>query len=203
MTLAAEMAYGLRQLIAVQGGPIVLRKITTLAGANPAPNPPVFDDLVVDGTLLAGVTAIDMRANPITGRLVAGDRFQLGDMIYTVVGPGAISPTTRDELPGVPFTPALAAPANDGDPVTIVSFAADTPLRALVTDFPSRLVSGETVTEKDHQVRFLAADLPAGVEPQIGDEILLQGGAEPAKIIGVSHLEIQGVHYGWACHVRA
>ena len=203
MSLAEEMAYGLRQLIAVQGGPVVLRKVTTLAGANPAPNPPVFDNLVVDGSFAAGVMSIDMRANPITGRLIAGDRFQIGSTVYTVVAPGAISPTTSDELPGVPFTPALAAPASDGDLVTIVLFAADTALQALVTDMPSRLINGETVTEKDHQVRFLAADLRAGVEPQIGDEILLQAGIEPAKVISVSHLEIQGVHYGWACHVRA
>ncbi len=204
MGLAAEMAYGLRQLISSERTPVTLRKVTTLPGANPAPNPPTYDGLVVDGAFLAGVSVINMRATPITGRLIADDQFTIqGDAtVYTVTGAGSISPTTADTLPAVPFTPVLAANAADGAAITITTFAADSTLNALVTDPPSRLVDG-TIVEREQKVRFMDSDLPAGVKPEIGDTLIMLSGTDPAEITNVDPLQMQGIRYGWSCRVRA
>lgn len=206
-TLANSMAYGLRQLLSIQGGAITFRHRTTLSGGNPSPNPPIYIAPIVNGATLAGASTIDFsvdytQGGVFTGRLIAGDTFEVaGDpTIYTVTA-DTVSPSTSDTLTTVPFTPVLALNAADGAAVTF-GFAADTPnIPALITDYPSRLIDGSSIQEKDHQIRFLASDL-VGVEPLAGDQIILPGG-DIAEVIAVSHMEVQGSHYGWSVHVRA
>jgi hypothetical protein len=202
MGLAAEMTYGLRQLIESERTTVTLRKVTVLPGANPAPNPPTYDGLVVDGAFSAGVSVINMRGDPVTGRLIAGDRFTVGTgpTVYAVTGSGSISPATADTLPAVPFTPVLAANAADGAAVVFTVFAADSSFDALVTSPPAILVNG-TIVQSDQQIRFLDASLPAGVKPGIGDTLILS--SVPAKAIAVKSMEMQGTVYAWSCRVRS
>jgi len=86
MALADEMAYGLAQLINVQGGSVTYTNVTTLPGTNPAPNPPTAFVLTVDGTTAMGLSAINLKAQILTGRLIIGDKFTIaGDTtVYTV-----------------------------------------------------------------------------------------------------------------------
>ena len=206
MSLVTELTYGLQQLINEQGGLITYRRRTTISGANPAPSPPTYVAPVVNGATLAGASSINFgvdltQGGVFTGRLIAGDTFQVaGDATtYTVTGQ-VVSPSNSDTLTGVPFTPNLARNAANGAAVTF-AFVADTPnVSALITDYPARLIDGQTITEKDHRVRMLASAL--AFDPQIGDIVILTSG-EVAAVMNVSHLEIQGQHYGWALRVRA
>ncbi|MDE2096240.1 MAG: hypothetical protein KGL39_03275 [Patescibacteria group bacterium] len=204
--LLSEMIYGLEQMIQSLGDTVVLVNRTTLTGPNPAPNPfTLVGTLNLSSAYLAGGSSVSMAASQIlTGRVVPGDSFTIaGDpTTYTVSGQ-IISPTTSQSLTAVPFAPVLQQDEPNGAEVTFTFSAYSPAFKALVTDIPGYLINGTTVTEKDHRVRFTTQDIPVGVAPQIGMLILLQGGTEPAEIVRVSHLEVQGQHYGWACQVRS
>lgn len=196
MSMAREMAYGLKMLIKDQGRTLTLRQATTLPGSNPAPNPPIYERLVVDGDWAAGAAAIAMRAVSLTGRLVPGDRFTIAGslQVYTVTAQ-AISPTISDELPEVLINPPLVADAIDGAPVSITRFASDTEIRAAVTNLPERLRPMTTATGEDSKVRFLSGrGIPA---PRIGDLMLPIG-----KVTQADELQMQGVVYGYSCVVH-
>lgn len=209
MSLATELAYGLAQLIAEQRATITYRRVTTLAGSNPAPNPPNVEQLVVAGTTLSGSTAINFRALVLTGRLLAGDTFQIaGDPMGYTVTAQTISPPPAETLTGVPFAPSLQRNAADGAAVTL-TFAADTLLQGLLTNYPAHLINGETILQDDHQLRFLASALP--FRPTAGDvvlfhagiDVLFHAGIDVGKVIRVKHMENQGTLYGWSLQVRA
>lgn len=202
MSLADEMAFGLRALIAEQGGPVVLRNKTKLNGPNPGMNPPTYDSLVIQGTVAGGAGSVVMAGSPFTGRFVSGDQFTIaGNTTVYTVNADCLSPTTADTVT-VTFTPVLAAQAADGAVVTVTKFAADTTLNAVATDFPGRLIDGTSIQAKDQKVRFLASDLPNGVLPSIGDMMLLANGTDPTTIIFPDGMSTHGVTYGWACQVR-
>src|ERR1700731_4105630 len=108
MALVDELTYGLRQLIKEQGGLITYRRVTTLSGANPAPNPPTYIGLIVNGLTTTGASAINMtvdltQGGVFTGRLIAGDTFKVaGDPTTYTVSSQVISPSTSDTLTAVP-----------------------------------------------------------------------------------------------------
>lgn len=199
--------YNLQSMILIQGGSITFRQVTSLPGANPAPNPPTYIAPVVEGFTALGSGTINFgvdltQGGVFTGRLIAGDTFQVaGDPTTYTVSAQVISPSGNDTLTGVTFTPNLAQDEPSGAAITL-AFIADFPgIPALITDYPSILINGTTIQEKDHRVRFLASAL-TGPDPIAGDIVFLPSG-EVASVINVSHLEIQGVHYAWALHVRA
>jgi hypothetical protein len=212
MSLAAEVAYGVWVMIETQGALCSYTRVTTIAGsANPAPNPPTLINMVVsDNPALMGATTIDFSASVLTGRLVAGDSFMVpGDPTVYTVDSEAISPVTSQTLTGVSFSPPLAEDVPQGT-IPTFTYAATFPLLALITDFPQYLINGTSITEKDHRMRFLATDalpgapancLPNGVTPAIGDLVTLPDGTV-YKVTRTTHLETQGVHYGWALQVR-
>lgn len=202
MSLATEMAYGLAQLINVQGGSITYTNVTTLPGTNPAPNPPTAFVLTVDGTTAMGLSAINLKAQILTGRLIIGDQFTIaGDPTVYTVNAQVLSPLATPTLPGVSFAPPLAMSETDGSAVALYPKATFS-IAALITDFPAILVNGTSIQSKDHKVRLLASSLPAGVIPSIGDLVTLPDG-EIQKVIRITHMEVQGVHYGYALQVRA
>ena len=202
MALADEMAYGLAQLIDVQGGSVTYTNVTTLPGTNPAPNPPTAFVLTVDGTTAMGLSAINLKAQILTGRLIIGDKFTIaGDTTVYTVGAQVLSPLATPTLPGVTFTPPLAMSEADGSAVALYPKATFS-IAALITDFPAILVNGTSIQSKDHKIRVLASSLPSGVIPNIGDLVTLPDG-EIQKVIRISHMEVQGVHYGYALQVRA
>jgi hypothetical protein len=212
MSLAAEVAYGLSVLIATQGGMCVYTSVTTIPqNANPAPNPPTIMAPIVAAPALSGATSINFSAAILTGRLVAGDSFMVpGDDTEYVVDAPVISPVTAPTLTGVTFSPPLLEDVAQGT-VPIFAFQAAFPLMALITDFPAFLVNGGSIQQKDHKVRFLIdgvlpgdvpSSYPAGITPNIGDTVDLPDG-QTYKVIRTSHLEVQGVHYGYSMQVRA
>ncbi len=206
MSLVAELTYGLKQLIAAQGGTITFRHRTTLSGPNPAPNPPTYIALVVDGLTALGASLINMRTDPtqggvFTGRLIAGDTFTVsGDpAIYTVSAP-AISPSGVDTVPAVPFTPPLVQAAPDGAAVSLAFVADAANIPASITGFSQILIDGSTVQEADRRIRFLASSLP-GVTPRVGDLVMVEELA--SEVIAAAAMEIDGIVYGRYLHVRA
>jgi hypothetical protein len=200
MIVETELAYGLRQMIAEQGASIVYRQRTTLPGANPAPNPPTFINLVLDGATSAGAGTVNLKADIFTGRLIAGDILVFdGDPTeYTVTGE-VISSTTSNDLVAVPITPTLVGDLDDLTSVT-VTYIADTSLQALVTNTPDQLINGTAIVASGHRVRFLSADLTGAVT--IGDEVLLPGGITE-EVTKPSRMENQGVQYGWTLQTGA
>lgn len=208
MSLAFDLAYTFSQFINIAGATISYTAVTTLDDANPAPNPPQLEDVVLSSAFGQGSTSVDMSGNLITGRLIEGDQFQIAgdDTTYTVQAQ-VISPVTEDTFTGVTISPALAQDEADGAAVTFTSFAATTTgLLALVSDFPAYLINGTSVQSKDHRVRFLAdafSSLPGfSGTPAMGDKITMPDG-EVQQVIKISHLEVRGIHYGWALQVRA
>ncbi|MFI5380738.1 MAG: hypothetical protein ACHRHE_15675, partial [Tepidisphaerales bacterium] len=119
-TLADDMAYGLAQLIKIQGGTVTYTNITSLKNqANPGVNPPTVQNLVVSGLTSLGSSAIDFSADILTGRLIIGDSFMVvGDpTVYTLTA-DALSPLVSATLTGVAFTPPLVHAAADQAAVT-------------------------------------------------------------------------------------
>lgn len=202
MSLVTELTYGLSALIAEQGALVTYRRVTTLAGANPAPNPPNVEQLVVNGNTASGASAISFRALILTGRLVGGDWFTIaGDPTGYTVTAQTISPPPAETLTAVPFTPSLQHTATDGAAVTL-GFAADTPnVQGLLTDYPAHLINGLTIVEGDQQLRLLMSAL--SFRPAVGDLVIFHAGADEAKVIRVKILENQGTLYGWSLQVRA
>lgn len=202
MILTSALAYTLGRLVAENGQQVVLTKRTTLAGANPAPNPPVYEGLVVDGPASAGATAINMKANPITGRLIAGDQFTIaGDFTTYTVTAQVISPSTADTLTAVPFAPALAHPAVNGAAVTLAPSAVYA-FRAIVAHFkPDTFAANTAVLETDKQVRLLKSALPSGIFPIAGDLLTLNGN-ERRTILTVKPVGIADHVYAYYLHVR-
>jgi hypothetical protein len=205
MSLLGEMTYGLRQLIADQGNSITFRRVTTLPGANPAPNPPTYIGLVTDGTILTGTLTINMRVDltqggVFTGRLLPGDTFTLdGDSTIYRVNAQVISPSGADTLTQVHFTPVLTY-AYDGTAVTL-AFAADIPsIPASITSFASYLVNGVTVQASDRRVRFLASYLGSTV-PVAGDKVIFANG-DIFSVVRIVRMEIDGTIYGYMLQVR-
>lgn len=200
MSLVAEMAYGLKKLIADMGYTVTIRHETKKDGANPAINPPQYESLKVSASVLAGVSTIVFAGNPFTGRFIIGDKFTIaGDLTEYTVSAEAISPTLSDTVT-VQFTPVLVANAAADVVVTVTSFAADATLRAVVTDRNTRLRPQETVQSDEDMVRFLNADLASGVVPTIGDKIMIRNVA--SQIVSVDSMEMSGTIYGWSCVVR-
>lgn len=199
--LDSALAYNLRVMIAEAGQQITLIRRTTLSGPNPAPNPPLTENLVVNGAVLAGVSAISFRADILTGRVISGDQFTItGDAtVYTISGQ-VISPTTADTLTAVPFTPVLAQNAADGAAVVITP-TAQTALNGLVTHFPpSVFVTGTTILETDLRVQVMASDLGVLV-PRAGDLILADDGA-PWTVVNVKAVGVHNAIYAYFLHVR-
>ena len=201
MSLASALAYGLAALISEQGSAITYRRVTTLPGANPAPNPPNVEQLVVNGVTFAGSAVINFRALVLTGRLIAGDRFTIvGDPRGYTVTAQTVSPPPSETLTAVPFTPSLQHNAADGVAVTL-GFAADHLLQGMLTDYPAHLINGQTIVEGDQQLRILANVL--SFRPAVGDLVIFHAGADEAKVIRIKHMENQGTLYGWSLQVRA
>lgn len=200
--LTDALTYTLAAMIANAGQQIQLVKRTTLPGANPAPNPPLYENLVADGAFLNGTGSINFRATLLTGRLIAGDQFVIaGDpTTYTVTGQ-VISPTTTDALTNVPFTPALAQNVANGAAVMIIPSAVYS-LSALLAHFrPDIFAAGTNILETDEQVRFLKRSLPSGIIPVAGDIVLLSGG-EKRNIVTVKPVGIRDAVYAYYLHVR-
>lgn len=200
-TLASDMAYGLAQLIKVQGGTVSYTNVTSLTNQqNPGVNPPTVMNLVVNGLTTSGLGLINFRAAILTGRLVAGDKFTIaGDpTVYTLTA-DALSPLTGPTLTGVAFTPVLTTTEADGAAVSL-TFSAQYNVQALITDFPAYLINGTSIQSKDHKIRALASAFAQN--PVIGDAVQLPSG-EIQKVIRTMHMELQGVHYGWSLQVRS
>lgn len=198
-TLLTALTYGLQAAINASPSNVMFTNRTTLTGANPAPNPILAENLVVDGATLTGSPTISLRADLMVGRLIANDEIMItGDPTAYVVGSQVISPTTSDTLTAVPISPTLAMDAADGAIVSILPIA-QTSLTALVTHFPAVLINGTTIMETDLRIVLLASSLP-GITPIAGDLFLVEGFNR--EIIAVTPLSSQGSVYGFRCHVR-
>lgn len=209
--LVTELAYGLLSLIRSNGGLITYTNVTTIDNAaNPAPNPPTMMGLVVADNALEGAVTINFSADVLTGRLIAGDTFQVpGDPTIYTVGSQVISPLTAQTLTGVPFTPGLAEPVS-ADAVPTFTFAATFTVRASITGFPAILINGTSIQQHDKRIRMLIDGVlpgevpnsfPAGVTANIGDLVTLSDGAI-YKVIRKDHPEMQGINYGWSLQLR-
>jgi len=195
--LESESVYDLAQMIGDQGMSVVIRNLTTVTGPQPYPNPPSLSaDFAVSGTAALHATSITFAGSLVNGRLLAGDAFKLGTdpTLYTI---GTLIQSSRNAFTGVSFSPGLVHAATNGESVAF-TFSADTTVPALVTSFPSRLVNGTTIQASDKQVRFLASSL--SYEPVVTDKIFMFG--EVYSIVNPRPIQIQGVIWAWACHVR-
>jgi hypothetical protein len=196
--LRAAMAWNLRQLIVVDGMAVTYIKRTTLTGANPAPNPLLYEGLKVDGAASAGASTINLHGDLVTGRLISGDILTIaGDaQAYTVTGQ-VISPTTANTLTTVPINPALAQSAADAAVVTVTPVA-QYPLRALVTSFPQILINGTSVLQSDLRVRLMSDDLV--VTPAAGDIVVV--GSEQRSVVIADSASAGGVTYAYFLQIR-
>src|ERR1051326_4185972 len=194
--------YQLKQLIARRGELVNFIERTTLTGANPAPNPPTVESLVVDGATLAGDGTINVRAYILTGRLIPGDIFNIaGDPTDYTVSAQVIAPSLEDTLTGVTFTPNLAFDAADGAAVTLTPVAIIPNVRALVTHFPMTLINGTSILQTDRRVRVLAGDLGSW-EPRPGSQMELPSESTTYEILQSKTVRDQGNIYAYFLQLR-
>lgn len=203
--VAAE-TYNLRQLIYKRGEPVQIINRTTLTGANPAPNPPTAEGLVVNGATAHGATTISFRASVLTGRLISGDQFTIaGDSQVYTVNAQAISPPTADILTGVTFSPGIVPVGGeaDGAAVTLIPSAVVSVPMALVTHYPPALITGNTtgILMTDRRVRVLTSDLGSLV-PLPGMLVILTTSGETYSILNVKTVRDAGTVFAYFMQVR-
>lgn len=132
-----------------KGTPIILRRTTSAVGG---PNPPVLVNPRLDGAVLAGVTQIAIRADQAVGRIVAGDKLNIGASIeYTVAAPvTARTPSMNPTVvvaPGftaVTLTAPLEDPGADGATITM-RWSADQTIYGSVASRSSSLAPDQRV----------------------------------------------------------
>ncbi len=154
---------GLADAIERKGAPIVIRRVSSSAGAVPLLNPPLFAGPVTIGAAAAiGATAIELDMARVSGRLLPGDCLQVGTLAPIVVAAAAPArPVTQPGPPGfsaVPVQPLLA-PIAAGAAVQL-AFAADLATFAMVQSFPVRLIDGERIRSRDLALKISAQLLP-------------------------------------------
>lgn len=194
--------YQLKQLIYSRGEPVQFVERTTIAGANPAPNPPTTEGLVVDGATSAGASSISFRAMVLTGRLITGDQFAIaGDPTSYTIGGQVVSPPTASVLAAVPFSPVLGQDAADGAGVTIDPSAVVNVPMALITHYPSMTINGSSILHTDRRCRVLASDLD-GWEPLPGSLAVLTTSGETYQIFSVKTVRDQGQIYAYFLQLR-
>lgn len=194
--IEAELAYNLAQMITDYGTPVTVRRVTTLTGPAPAPNPFVLNGLIANGSFLLGATTVSLKATQLNGRLIAGDAIQFtGDATKYVVGSQIIS--AANGLASITIAPGLAVAVTNGESANVL-FSADVSVSAFVTSYPTRLVNGTSIQNGDLKVRMLASALT--YEPKATDKILL--GANSYSIVNVKSMDIQGAPYGYSLQAR-
>lgn len=174
-----------------RGVPLVWRVVT---GAGPAQNPPSITGAVtVSAAALVGASALSLRATYAVGRLLDGDKIAVGAVEHTVTAPAQAS---GHQFAIVAITPPLAAAVASGAVVTL-SFGADTPVIAAVSDYadterPAGWVSGD--------MKAIIPALGMPVTPHVGHLALFDGKAMRAETIKPRRWA--GVLLGWEVQVR-
>jgi hypothetical protein len=169
-----------QSLIGALGRTLLLRRPVRQeikAGANigtVAVSPLSSAALSVNGSALAGATAIGLRRPMgLSGLLVANDSLLIGGASYRVVG-GPYQPDGAGALAAVTFTPALATPASDGDPVAVTFSGTEYTIKGAVSGFSLFLInsSDSQIESGDFKVTIAQADLDAfGIQPTTKDEL--------------------------------
>jgi hypothetical protein len=168
-----------QQLIGTLGRTLLLRRPVRQeikTGANigtVATSPLSASALLLNGAALAGAAAIGLRAAGLVGLLVANDSLLIGGASYRVTG-GPYQPDGTGAIAGISITPALAAPASDGDAVAVTFSGTEYRIKGAVSGFSLFLInsSDSQIESGDFKVAIAQADLDAlGIQPTTKDEL--------------------------------
>lgn len=152
-------------------------------------NSTAISALTVASAVLAGVTTIDLEADSLAGKLIAGATF-------TIAGNATVYTTTANveaeagELAAVTFTPALAANAAEGAVVTIVQSYSDQVYRAHQAALDRESVSA-TIDGLARRLE-LAVD-PGARAPEENDRIV----AGLSRVERVAHVQAHEPELGY------
>lgn len=181
------------------GAAVVYRSV---AGSGVSQNPPQGSSFVIASGLLAGVSAVSIKAGFAVGKLLPGDNFTIsGDGTeYAVTGSGVQA--TQNAFLGVPISPQLAADA-DAAAVVTFSFAREYAVRAGVAAYGAREIGGG-VQVGDRRLIVLQANLDAATmtgEPKAGDRVTI--GSRAYTVVTAAALYAHAAPYAWDIQVRA
>jgi hypothetical protein len=173
---------------------VTYRRITTLAGPDPAPNPARVAALVVNGNPLAGATTIGLRGTALVGRFIAGDRLRIGDAILTVAGDAIAASNAAS----VTLTAGLPTGFADGDAVT-VEWANVRVVPADIQALGERIPDGTLVEMRDLFLTIAAGNLPW--RPVSADEVVLPDG-DVRTVVTAQPIMQDGIPISWRLQVR-
>ena len=182
------------RLISRTGKVITYRRITKVAGPNPAINPPSTGSLQAAAIALTGDTTISLTSPSVSGRLVAGDKLIIAGAVYTLTG--AVT-AVGNVFPGLAFTPALAADVAAGDAVS-VTFSADVLVTARISGFSENMMGGTLVQIGDFNVVIPATQIT--FTPTIVDKLIIDG--TPRSIVSVTPQYAASFPASWRIQAR-
>ncbi len=183
-------------LMASSGTAITYRRITRAAGPEPYANPPrISGAMTLAATLNAAATSMTITAQALVGRVVAGDRFRIGNTTFQA------SVASNDDGANrivVPLTFAAPATVASGTTVTPL-WSADYTVQATVTPMGRQLREDILVEMRDLQVVVAAQNLP--FEPFQQDRVVLPDG-DSREVVAIMPLMADGIAYAWRLQVR-
>jgi hypothetical protein len=175
---------------------IIYRHISVQAGANPAPNPPRYANLVVNGAALPGASTLGVRGSPLVGRFIAGDQIKLavGGEIFNVIADAvAVSNAAVLTLSGV-----LPYAVSDGDPI-IPIWLNERSIVADIVGLGTRVPDGHIIQTRDLFLTIAANSIPW--EPRNGDRITLPSG-DVREVVAWTPALVDGVPISYRLQVR-
>lgn len=178
-----------------QIGGVTYRRITRLAGPDPAPNPARVSGLVINGNPNAGATAIALRATALVGRLIAGDILRVGTAILRV----AADAIAASNAVTVTLSAGLPEALSDGAPVEVEWLNVRAGIPADIQGLGERIPDGTLIEMRDLFLTISAGSLPW--RPASGDEVILPGGDVRAVVVAQPVME-QGISISWRLQVR-
>ncbi len=178
------------------GKSVTIRHITKTGTHNPAINPPLFSPVTVNGLTASGATSINLQATVVSGRLIIGDIFNIGDdpTDYTV---SADINASSNAFTGVTFTPALTLAAANGASVTF-NFLNETTVKGAIQSFPIAQTDGTLIQFGDLRINIPAVSL--SFTPIPSDRVIVDG--ETYNIVNVMPVYNGSVVVYYGIHAR-
>lgn len=198
MNQAAMVARRIASATRERGARCILRRTTMTVGPSPLPSPPILENPVLDGELMGGEEALNIRGDVVRGILQLGDSLIVGKQVYSVTGVVQSRPSTSDVsgFDDVPVFPPCV-PTPDGAAV-IVTSASDVITYAMINSFPRRLIDNDLIFASDLDVLLPAYGVS---EPTMLTDRLLVAGKE-RTIVAVSPMFIRDTVVQWRIQAR-
>jgi hypothetical protein len=178
------------------GTALSYRRITRSAGPEPYANPPrIGGAMMLAATLNAAASSMTITAQSLAGRVVSGDRFQIGATTFEA---SAVAQDDGANRIVVPLTFAAPTTIASGTAVAPI-WSADKRVRGIVSPMRRQLREDVLLEMRDLEVTVAARDL--SFEPFPQDRVILPDG-DSREVVAIIPLMADGIAYAWRLQVR-